>query len=95
MDTSSEEETFLQSSPPKQVEKVLLKRKIPLRYRFRYRIEDYIDEINWLHVAFKICAFSYFFFLSFLAWQVLPLPGHWSLTDQFDKVPITYQNFAK
>jgi hypothetical protein len=67
-------------------------RKLPLRIRILHRIEDYVDDINWLHVAFKICAYGYAAFLAFLTWQVLrQLP--WS--GQSDKVPLAYQDFAK
>jgi hypothetical protein len=74
---------------------VMRLRKLPLRIRILHRIEDFIDETNWLHVAFKICAYTYFFFLAFLAWQVLPLPGHWTRPGDLDKIPIVYQDFPK
>lgn len=70
-------------------------RKLPLRVRLLHRVEDIIDDINWVHVAFKVCAFSYFAFFAFLAWQVLPLPGHWTRAGDADRVPIAYQNFAQ
>lgn len=79
---------------PNPPEGILRFRKIPLRIRILHRIDDFIDDINWLHVAFKICAFSYIAFLSFIAWQVLPLPGHWTRPGQADKIPITYQDFS-
>lgn len=74
---------------------VIRMRKLPLRIRLRHRVEDFFDDINWLHVFFKLCAFSYIAFLSVIAWQVLPLPGHWSRAGESDKIPITYQDFTK
>ena len=71
---------------------VIRLRKLPLRVRILHRIEDYVDDINWLHVAFKICAYGYAAFLAFLLWQIFK---QFVKSDETDKVPVTYQNFAK
>jgi hypothetical protein len=75
---------------------ILRLRKIPFHRRLLYRVEDFIDDVNWLHIAFKICAFSYLLLLSLIAWQVLPLPGHWSRGTEVEttKLRIPYQDFA-
>jgi hypothetical protein len=75
---------------------ILRLRKIPFHRRLLYRVEDFIDDINWLHIGFKICAFSYLLFLSIIVWQVLPLPGHWSRGTEVEttKLRIPYQDFA-
>lgn len=97
MATPSEKEPFMNGGVEAGhlKEPQLRQRKFPLRVRILHRVEDFIDDIPWLHVAFKICAFSYFFLLCFITWQVLPLPGHWTRGGQSDKIPITYQSYTK
>jgi hypothetical protein len=74
---------------------VLRLRKLPLRIRLLHRIEDYIDDIDWRHVAFKTLAYTYLAFILFIAWQILPIAGHWDRPGDADKVPINYQSFAR
>lgn len=74
---------------------VLRRRKIPLRKRILYRIEDFVDDISWRHVLFKGFAYSYFLFLAVIAFQVMPFPGHWVRSTQPHKFPIIYQNLEQ
>ena len=65
--------------------------------RIAWAIEDALTDINWLHVAYKICAFCYLAFMIWVCWWVLPIPGHWPSFDtvQSDQVPVVYQDFSK
>lgn len=83
--SSPEKEPFIASKP--------LRR--PFYIVLAHKVEDLIDDINWLHVAFKICAFTYIGFIVWITWHVLPLPGHWDVGRQSDKIPIQYQDLNK
>ena len=65
--------------------------------RLAWRIEDAVTDINWKHVAYKTCAFSYLALMMWVSWWVLPIPGHWPSFEraQSDKVPIKFQDFYK
>lgn len=83
---------------PPQVELVLQPRRRPsLLIKLAWRVEDAITGINWKHVTYKTCAFSYLAFMMWMTWLVLPLRGHWPIIQikQSDKVPIVYQDFNK
>jgi hypothetical protein len=77
------------------LKRVLYKRKIPLRTRIVWQIEDFVDDIDWMHILCKTILFGYFFFVCYIAWQVLPVRGHWTRPGQFDKIPIAYQTFPE
>jgi hypothetical protein len=83
------------SSPEKGEAQASKQCKPTFYIRLVYRVQDFIDDINWLHVAFKICAYTYIAFILWITWKVLPLHGHWTPSKQSDKVPIVYQDFSK
>ena len=73
-------------------------RKRPsLLIRLAWATEDAVTDINWKHVAYKTCAFSYLALMMWVCWWVLPIPGHWPSFEraQPDKVPIKFQDFLK
>jgi len=63
--------------------------------RLLHEAEDVVDDINWLHVAFKTVAYSYIAFILWITWQVLPLPGHWSTSASSDTMPMVYQDLQQ
>lgn len=63
--------------------------------RLIFKVEDLIDAFSWVKFFYYLLAYSYFFFLMYLGWIVLPLAGHWDAPNQSDKVPIIYQDFSK
>ena len=68
---------------------------VPFYTRLRYKIEDFVDEINWLHIAFKSCAYLYITVIAYITWMILPINGHWTPKIQSDKVPVIYQDHSK
>ncbi|KIW58173.1 hypothetical protein, variant 2 [Exophiala xenobiotica] len=62
--------------------------------RLIFKVEDLIDAFSWVKFFYYLLAYSYFFFLMYLGWIVLPLAGHWDAPNQSDKVPIIYQDFS-
>jgi hypothetical protein len=73
----------------------IYRRSPPLSRRIIWRILDAWDNINWLHIAFQICAYTYIAFILYITWKVLPVPGHWSSDVQSNRIPIVYQDVNK
>jgi hypothetical protein len=65
--------------------------------KLAWMLEDAISNTNWRHVTYKTCAISYFSLLMWVAWCILPLPGHWPKFEsiQSDKLPVQYQDYNK
>ncbi|KAK4941969.1 hypothetical protein LTR10_018150 [Elasticomyces elasticus] len=61
--------------------------------RLIFKVQDLIDSFSWIRFIYYLCSYSYFCLMMYLAYIVLPLPGHWATTTQSDKVPISYQEF--
>ncbi|RMZ89548.1 hypothetical protein DV736_g3217, partial [Chaetothyriales sp. CBS 134916] len=62
--------------------------------RLSWKVFDAYDNTSWLHIAFKASAYTYVALNLWIAWQILPLPGHWDPPVQSDKVPYVYQNHS-
>lgn len=67
----------------------------PFLVRVLDRLEDLVDELNWLHLAYKLVAYSYLAFIFWLISFVLPFPSNWSKQQQSDRVPIVHQELKK
>ncbi|RMZ79846.1 hypothetical protein DV737_g3257, partial [Chaetothyriales sp. CBS 132003] len=73
--------------------RMLHKRPSRLR-RLSWKVVDAYDNTNWLHIAFKVFAYTYIALNLWVAWQILPLAGHWDPPVQSDKVPFVYQDHS-
>ncbi|KAI1613441.1 hypothetical protein EDD36DRAFT_465565 [Exophiala viscosa] len=62
--------------------------------RLTFRVQDLIDSFSWIRFVYYLCSYSYFCLMMYLAYVVLPLPGHWDTKYQSDKVPMVYQDFT-
>src|SRR5690348_6281274 len=60
---------------------------LPPLVQLAHRVEDVIDDINWLHVAFRLFAAIYIAFILWITFLILPFPGHWRRSTQSDKLP--------
>lgn len=67
----------------------------PYLTRVLDKLEDLVDELNWLHLAYKAVAYSYLAFVLWLISFILPFPSNWSRLQQSDRVPIVYQDLKK
>lgn len=67
----------------------------PLITRIGWKLEDFLEEINWLHVAFKLCAYTYISLIAYLTWWILPINGHWNPSGQSDRLSVTQTDFEK
>jgi hypothetical protein len=67
----------------------------PYLARVTDKLEDLVDELNWLHLAYKAVAYSYLAFVLWLISFILPFPSNWSRPQQSDRVPIVYQDLKK
>jgi len=67
----------------------------PFLARLLDRLEDLIDELNWLHLAYKAVAYSYLAFILWLISFVLPFPSNWSKPQQSDRLRTAHQELKK
>jgi hypothetical protein len=51
-----------------------------------HKLEDIIDDINWIHVAFKVCAYLYISLVVYSAWMLWPAEGHWTTIHNIELV---------
>ncbi|KAK5045608.1 hypothetical protein LTR84_008977 [Exophiala bonariae] len=63
--------------------------------RLTDKLEDLVDESNWLHWAYKAVAYSYLAFILWLITFILPIQSNWSTPQQSDRVPVVYQSLEK
>ena len=89
------EEKLLQTEIEAQRPSLRQRTTVPFHTRIRYKIEDFVDEINWLHVAFKTCAYVYIAVIAYITWMILPINGHWAPKTQSDKLSVHYQDYSK
>lgn len=59
------------------------------------KVEDLVDELNWLHLAYKAVAYSYLAFVLWLISFILPFPSNWSRPQQSDRIPVVHQDLKK
>lgn len=67
----------------------------PYLTRLMDKLDDLVDELNWLHLAYKAVAYTYLALILWLISFVLPTQSNWSKPQQSDRVPIVHQDLEK
>lgn len=67
----------------------------PYMARLMDKVDELVDELNWLHLAYKAVAYTYLALILWLISFVLPTQSNWSKPQQSDRVPIVHQDLEK